>query len=89
MSRKKPAAIPCLTYSVPEGGRIGLGLGPKASYRAAADGYLPIIRIGRRVRVSVRALEEMIERGTIPVMVERGTIPVLPGKRGAKKDDSS
>ncbi len=50
------------TLSVPTAGKEYFGLSRGASYRAAAAGQLPVVRIGRLLRVPVRALEEMLER---------------------------
>ncbi len=49
-----------LTLSVPRAGQI-LGLGRAASYEAAKRGEIPVIAIGRRKLVPVRALEEMLK----------------------------
>lgn len=49
-----------LTYSVPEAGAL-IGLGRDSSYAAAANGDLPVIRIGRLLRVPKVALERMLE----------------------------
>jgi Helix-turn-helix domain len=51
-----------LTISVPEAGKRYFGLCRNAAYDAAARGEIPTIRIGRLLRVPVRALERMIER---------------------------
>jgi excisionase family DNA binding protein len=48
-----------LTCSVPEAGRI-LGIGRDTAYQAAREGKLPVIRIGRLVRVPLAALERMV-----------------------------
>jgi excisionase family DNA binding protein len=50
----------CLVYKVPEAGRL-LGMTKNAAYLAASKGNLPVIRIGRQVRVSKAALHAMIE----------------------------
>jgi len=50
-----------LTISVPEAGKKYFGLCRNASYDAAARGELPVIRIGRLLRVPVRALEQMLD----------------------------
>ena len=50
------------TLSVPEAGREYFGLGRNGSYDAARRGDIPVIRIGRRLRVPVVALERMLER---------------------------
>jgi hypothetical protein len=44
---------------VPEAG-AKLGLGRNASYAAAKRGDIPTIKIGRLLRVPVRALEEIL-----------------------------
>jgi excisionase family DNA binding protein len=48
-----------LTVSVPEAGRQ-LGLSKNASYAAAQRGELPVLRFGRKLRVSLPALERLI-----------------------------
>ena len=48
------------TLSVPAAGRQYFGLGKNASYGAAKRGELPVIKIGRRLRVSVVALERKL-----------------------------
>jgi hypothetical protein len=50
-----------LTISVPEAGRRYFGLCRNSSYLAAARGELPTVRIGRLLRVPVRALERMLD----------------------------
>jgi hypothetical protein len=46
-----------LTISVPEAGQKYFGLSRNGSYDAVARGEIPVIRIGRLLRVPVRALE--------------------------------
>ena len=48
------------TISVPEAGRW-LGLKRNAAYEAAHRGDIPVIRIGKLLRVPVVALERMLE----------------------------
>lgn len=48
------------TISVPEAGRI-VGLSRNGSYAAAARGDLPVIRIGRKLRVPTHRLYAMLE----------------------------
>jgi hypothetical protein len=58
-----------LTISVPEAGRRYFNLCRGSSYEAAQRGDIPTIRIGRRIRVPVRALERMLDnagKGTRP-----------------------
>jgi hypothetical protein len=53
-----------LTISVPEAGARYFGLSRNASYAAAERGDFPTIRIGRLLKVPVKALEQMLERPT-------------------------
>jgi excisionase family DNA binding protein len=48
------------TITVPEAGKEYFGLSRNGSYAAAERGEIPTIRIGRLLRVPVRALEEML-----------------------------
>jgi hypothetical protein len=50
-----------LTLSVPEAGKRYFDLSRNASYAAAERGEIPTIRIGRLLRVPVRALERMLD----------------------------
>jgi hypothetical protein len=50
-----------LTLAVPEAGRRYFGMSRNASYAAAARGEIPTIKIGRLLRVPVRALEAMLD----------------------------
>jgi hypothetical protein len=49
------------TLSVPEAGRRYFDMGRQAAYGAAKRGDIPTIRIGRLIRVPVRALERMLD----------------------------
>ena len=51
-----------LTMSVPEAGRKYFGLSRNGAYDAAARGEIPTIKIGRLLRVPVRALERLLDR---------------------------
>jgi excisionase family DNA binding protein len=53
---------PVLTLTVPEAGRRYFGLSRNAAYDAAARGEIPTIKIGRLLRVPVRALERMLDQ---------------------------
>jgi hypothetical protein len=55
-----------LTLTVPDAGKRYFGLSRNGSYDAAARGDLPAIRIGRLLRVPVRALEQMLEQAGQP-----------------------
>jgi hypothetical protein len=50
-----------LTISVPEAGWRYFGLSRNGSYLAAARGDIPTIRIGRLLRVPVRAMERVLD----------------------------
>jgi hypothetical protein len=52
------------TISVPEAGKEYFGLSKNASYAAAVRGEIPTVRIGRLLRVPVRALEAMLDRAS-------------------------
>jgi hypothetical protein len=51
--------------TVPAAGKLYFGLSRNASYAAAERGDLPVIRLGKLLRVPVRALEQMID--AVPV----------------------
>ena len=55
-----------LTISVPEAGKRYFGLCRNASYEAAARGEIPVVRIGKLLRVPVRALERLLDRAGEP-----------------------
>ena len=55
-----------LTISVPEAGKRYFDLGRNAAYAAAERGDLPTIKIGRLLRVPVRALEQMLDKASQP-----------------------
>ena len=50
-----------LTMTVPEAGKKYFGLSRDGSYRAAARGEIPTIRIGRLLRVPVCAMERLLD----------------------------
>ncbi|TAI62165.1 helix-turn-helix domain-containing protein [Bradyrhizobium sp. Leo170] len=50
-----------LVYTVPEAGEM-LGLTRNASYEAAKRGDLPVIRIGKLIRVPKLAFRQMLDR---------------------------
>jgi hypothetical protein len=56
----KTEKVPRHVYRVPEAGAI-LGLSRNASYEAAKRGDLPTIKIGKLLRVPVRAIERMLD----------------------------
>ena len=50
------------TISIPEAGRIYYGIGENASYRAAALGKIPFIKVGGKKRVPIRLMEKKLEQ---------------------------
>jgi len=53
-----------MTISVPAAGKRLAGLSRNGSYAAAARGAIPVVRIGRLLRVPVLALQKKIERAS-------------------------
>ena len=51
----------CKTLSVPTAGRLYYGLSRNASYSAVKRGDIPVIRVGRMLRVPVAAMERLLE----------------------------
>jgi hypothetical protein len=56
-----PPAPQAKTLTVPEAGRRYYSLSRNASYEAARRGDIPVIRIGRLLRVPVGAMERKLE----------------------------
>lgn len=56
MTPEKP-----LTMSVPEAGRRYFGLSRNSAYAAAERGDIPTIRVGRLLRVPIKAMDAMLE----------------------------
>lgn len=50
-----------LTISVPEAGKRYFGLCRNAAYAAAERGEIPTIRVGRLLKVPVKAIEQMLD----------------------------
>ena len=50
-----------LTLTVPEAGRLYFGLSRNSAYAAAERGVIPTIKVGRLLRVPVRAMDAMLE----------------------------
>jgi len=50
-----------LTLTVPEAGKRYFSLSRGASYAAAGRGEIPTIRIGRLLRVPIKAMEAMLD----------------------------
>ena len=60
-ANKDQSASQPLTITVPEAGSRYLGLSRNGSYQAARNGTIPTIRIGRLLRVPVRAMERLLD----------------------------
>jgi len=54
-----------LTLTVPEAGWRYLGLSRNSSYAAAERGEIPTIRVGRLLRVPVRAMERLLDQAAL------------------------
>jgi excisionase family DNA binding protein len=52
--------LPKKTISIPEAGELYFGIGRNTSYAAARRGEIPTIKIGRKIRVPVQAMENMM-----------------------------
>jgi hypothetical protein len=50
-----------LTLTVPEAGKRYFNMSRNASYAAAERGEIPTVRIGKLIRVPVRAMEAMLD----------------------------
>ena len=49
------------TMSVPEAGKLYYDLSRNRSYEAARRGFIPVIKIGKKLRVPVAAMERQME----------------------------
>jgi hypothetical protein len=56
------------TLSVPEAGREYYDLGRNGSYAAAKRGDIPTIKIGKLLRVPIRALEQQLDSAMKPAV---------------------
>ena len=52
----------CKTLSVPEAGSIYFGLSRNGAYQAAGRGEIPTIKVGRKLRVPIAAMERRLDR---------------------------
>ena len=57
---EEQAKTPPKTLSVPEAGKLYFDLSRNASYEAANRADIPVVRIGKILRVPVMALEQML-----------------------------
>ena len=51
----------CKTLSVPAAGKRYYDLSRNGSYAAVRRGEIPVLRVGRKLRVPVAAMERMLE----------------------------
>ena len=63
MAKPKQAALrhPEITISVEEAGRRYFDVSKNTAYRLVEDGTIPVIKIGRLLRVPVRGLEALVD----------------------------
>lgn len=54
----------CLTYTVPQAGKL-LGLKKNRAYEAASRGEMPVIRIGKLLKVPKAALHQMLDQARL------------------------
>ena len=54
------ADVERITYTVDEASKI-LGISRNAAYQAAKTGELPVVKIGKRLLVPVKALDRLLE----------------------------
>jgi hypothetical protein len=50
------------TLTVPEAGKLYYDLSRNGSYAAAARGEIPTIKVGRLLRVPIKAMEQRLEQ---------------------------
>jgi excisionase family DNA binding protein len=51
----------CKTLSVPRAGKLYFDLSRNASYDAVKRGQIPVVKIGRKYRVPVAAMERLLD----------------------------
>jgi hypothetical protein len=79
-----------LTLSVPEAGRIIYGLGRDASYAAAKRGEIPVVGLGRRLRVpTYRALRDIGFSDETVASLLGVSIPAAVGQAMKAEDSES
>jgi excisionase family DNA binding protein len=65
------AEVP-LTITVPEAGKRYFGMSRGASYAAAERGEIPTVRIGRLLRVPLKAMDALLEAAAKPAPQAHG-----------------
>jgi len=68
------------TLGPAEAGRA-LGVSRNVAYRLIREGTIPALRLGRKLRVPVAALEEML-RHPKPLEKKQGAAPMIDGAQG-------
>jgi len=61
-----------LTIPVPEAGKRYFGMSRGASYAAAERGEIPTVRIGRLLRVPLKAMDALLEAAAKPAPQAHG-----------------
>jgi excisionase family DNA binding protein len=64
--RNDTSAVQKRTISVPQAGAEYFGLSRQGSYEAARRGDIPVIRVGRLLRVPVAAMDRKLESAGSP-----------------------
>ena len=59
-SNEQPNGLQALTLTIPQAAQL-LGISVSKAYEAARAGELPTLRVGTRVLISRRRLEELID----------------------------
>ena len=60
-SVQEPPECAPRTMSVPDAGRIYLGISRNSAYEAARRGDIPVVQVGRLKRVPILAMEQKLE----------------------------
>jgi excisionase family DNA binding protein len=75
------------TISVPEAGEL-LGIGKNAAYRAADQGQIPVLHLGRTLRVPVPKLLELLgDSASAEPATGPAPASTSPASRGSATDD--
>jgi excisionase family DNA binding protein len=61
MDDTRERVSPPKTISVPQAGREYYGVGKNLAYKLAQEGKIPVIQVGRLLRVPVAAMERKLE----------------------------
>ena len=66
---RKAPLIECQTISVEDAGKV-LGIARNTAYAAARTGQIPVVRIGRKIRVPKAALQRLLDCKAVPGLGE-------------------